>query len=87
MFKKMEMSEWVQKVHSAPSEAAAKAFNGRSPGGVASYLGISRQAVHDAIKRDRMNAWRLTRDGKLTAILIPDHEVEYYRCTYLRKSA
>jgi len=87
MFKEMEMYEWLREVHKAPSEAAAKAFNGKSPGGVASDLGISRQAVHDAIKRDRMSAWRLTRDGKLVAILIPDHEVDYYRNTYLRKSA
>lgn len=86
MFKEMELEDWVHKMQSTPSGKATR-YLGMSPGGVAAVLSISRQAVHDAINRDRMDAWRLTRDGKLIAILIPDSDVDNYRRNHLRKSA
>lgn len=86
MFKEMDIEDWVHKIQSTPSGKTTD-YLGMSPGGVAAVLRISRQAVHDAINRDRMDAWRLTREGKLVAILIPDHDVENYRLHHLRKSA
>lgn len=86
MFKSMEMDDWLHKMQSVP-EGKTCNYLGSSPGGVAALFGISRQAVHDAINRDRMDAWRLTRDGRLVAILIPDAEVENYRRQHLRKRA
>jgi len=61
-------------------------MNGYSPGGVAGRLGITRQAVHNAIKRDKLHAYKLTHNGKMVAIIVPDSEVDHYRRNHLRKT-
>jgi hypothetical protein len=54
--------------------------DGLSPGGVAAKLGISRQAVHDAINRGSMRAIRIDdSQGNLLAIIIPQPEYQNYR--------
>lgn len=61
--------------------AFAKLFqHSSSPGPAAVKLGISRQALHIAIQRGRLDAIRLEDDkGGLMAIVIPDDAVERYR--------
>lgn len=81
----MDIMDWVAKVHALPADQR-KGFVGSSPGAVASELGISRQAVHKAIERDRMDAYYLTRKNALTAVLIPEYEVTNYRQNFLRKT-
>jgi len=88
MFKELTMQEWVQKREALSQDEADKLYNGTSPGGVAAALGVSRQAVHDAINRDRIDAWRLVDDhGRLLSILIPNEAVDHYRRHYLKRSA
>lgn len=53
---------------------------GLSPGGVAAYLGISRQGVHNAIKRDLLDVIKVAyADGEKIATLIPMRSVVRYR--------
>jgi len=54
---------------------------GLSPGAVANKLGISRQAVHDAINRGKLKAIRILEphNNNLLAILIPHSEFLRYR--------
>jgi hypothetical protein len=55
--------------------------NGPSPGGVASELGLTRQAVHKAIERGDLDAWRVVDDstGKLRAIIITGKSLERWK--------
>ena len=55
--------------------------NGPSPGGACVELGLTRQAIHKAIKRGDLDAWRIVDDasGRLRAIIIPQASLERYR--------
>lgn len=68
--------------------AFAKLFqHSSSPGPAAVELCISRQALHLAIQRGRLDAIRLEDDsGSLMAIVIPDTALERYKQTYARKA-
>jgi len=51
-----------------------------SPGGVAAYLGLPRQTIHNAIRRDMLDKIRIVRaDGELVAVLIPFASVQRYK--------
>jgi predicted secreted protein len=75
--KRIFLSRWHEllAVSKDPSE-----YNGDSPGGVAAELGISRQAVHKALKRGDLDGWRVVRDdtGELAAIVIHPESVRRY---------
>lgn len=81
----LPIEEWIQRVNSTPADQKS-AFIGMSPGGVAQVLDISRQAVHQAIDRDKMDAYYLMRGDHCVSILVPDGEVENYRRNHLRKA-
>jgi predicted DNA-binding protein YlxM (UPF0122 family) len=50
-----------------------------SPGGVASDASVSRQAIHQAIQRGTLEAFRIEdHRGNLCAILIPDDAIKAY---------
>lgn len=51
---------------------------GPSPGGAAGKLKITRQAVHKAIEKDRLDAYRVTRDGDLLAIYVTEESIDAY---------
>lgn len=56
-----------------------------SPGGVAAYLGLSRQTVHHAMRADLLDAVRVVHaDGELVAVLIPFASIQRYKA--LRES-
>jgi len=56
------------------------AFDAVSPSGAAKRLGISRQAVHKAIRANRLDAYWLTdNDGTHLATLIPVDQLLHYR--------
>jgi len=52
---------------------------GLSPGGVASYLGITRQSVHNAMRRDLLDViYVIDQGGEQVATLIPMRSVLAY---------
>jgi len=51
-----------------------------SPGGVAAYLGLSRQTIHNAIRSGMLDEIRIVRgDGELVAVLVPFSSVQRYK--------
>lgn len=58
-----EHPEWLQSV---------------SPGGAAARLGISRQAIMQAIRENRIEAARLSHETVLTGWMVPDFAVRGY---------
>lgn len=60
--------------------------NGWSPGFVACLLGVSRQAVHDAIQRGGLTAYRITAaDGELVGIVVTEASARAYAARQGRK--
>jgi len=74
----MTVDEWGELVNATPDGKLR--FNGTSPGPAAAELGISRQALHKAIKANRLDAIRLVDiHGNTTAIIIPSTEFQRFR--------
>jgi hypothetical protein len=80
--KRITLQRWHELLTSTPDP---RVYNGDSPGGVAADLGISRQAVHLALKRGDLDGWRVVRNdtGELAAIVISPDSVERFKA--LRK--
>ena len=74
---KLTMEEYHRKLHSLPADQQ-DLVNGWSPGFVAVRLGISRSAVGQAIRRDRLKAYRIMRNGRMVATIIPEASVREY---------
>lgn len=82
---KTTMDEFNRKLWSLPADQQYL-VNGWSPGYVSARLGVTRSAVHGAIRRDKMNAYRiLGDDGKLAAIIIPEASVREYENSETRR--
>lgn len=79
--RKMTMRTWQKAVAATLGKPGWEKINGYSPGGVASVLRISRQAVHQAIRRGQMDALIVNDDetGELRLFMIPEASVEAYR--------
>jgi len=73
----MTMDEWTEACESA-NPAEQKDLIGASPGAVGVALGISRQAVHQAIQRGDLDAIRIEDNGKLRAIMITPSSYQRY---------
>lgn len=80
------IERYSEAIKATPADRLSS-INGASPGGVAAKLGITRQAVHDAIKRGSLHAYKLVREGRVVAIIIPDDDVQHYRRNHLAKRA
>lgn len=77
-FKEMTVEKWAELLWATPD--GRERFNGCSPGPVATELGISRQALHKAIKANRLNAIRIVDSrGRHTATIIPEAEFRAFR--------
>lgn len=74
---------WQKLIQSTPADRVVDLL-GLSPGGVSQELGITRQAVHLAIHRDTLDAYRVTKNGKLVSINVPLSEIDRYRRNHLR---
>jgi len=85
-YTRLTMEQYSELLLSTPEDKRSE-VNGQSPGGVAGRLGITRQAVHDAIKRDTLQGYYITRNGRMVAIIIPDAEVARYRREHLKKAS
>lgn len=78
----MQIDAYRRKLARARTRAERKNLTGPSPGGAAGELGISRQAVHEAIARGRLDAYRVTYDdeGKdLAGIYITQASLDRYK--------
>lgn len=83
---------WTETTMEAYNEALASLPAGRrptmagwSPGYVAARLGITRQAVYAAINRNKLDAFRITRDGKMVAVIIAEASVLRYESSETRQ--
>lgn len=72
-----DIDEFHRKLHSAPP-AERDLFLGLSPGGAAARLGVSRNAIYQAVKRGTLKGFALTQDGKMVARIIPDRSLTEY---------
>lgn len=78
--RKFSIDRWVKAVAASYGKPAHGELNGDSPGSVAAELGISRQAVHQAVQRGALDAI-IVNDarGKLQMFMIPRASVERYK--------
>lgn len=74
----LTLREFTEAVESDPK--IAKRFqDSHSPGPVAARLGITRQSLHELLRRGRIEACRLVhKDGSLAAVVIFDDSVRRY---------
>lgn len=84
--RKMKMSAWQKANAAAFGKPAWGKLNGDSPGGLAGQLGISRQAVHQAVRRGLLDAVIVVDDNteELRLFMIPQSSAEAYKA---RRSA
>lgn len=84
--RKMNSRLW-QKL-TTESEAHRAKLLGWSPGGAAAQLGISRQAVHKAIRRGDLDAVIVNNDeGRLSMFMIPDDSLRAFQAKRDQKLA
>ena len=78
--RKFSIDRWIKAVASAHGKPAAAELNGLSPGGVASQLEISRQAVHQAVHRGDLDAIIVNDgNGKLRMFMITASSIERFK--------
>ena len=83
--RKIDSRRW-QKLVSESDRHRAELL-GWSPGGAAAELGISRQAVHYAIKRGDLDAVIVNgEDGKLRCFMIPDASLKAFAAIRARRA-
>lgn len=87
MIKKLTVRQW-QKATSE-SEARLAELSGTSPGGAAAELGITRQAVHKAIRRGDLDCVIVNDDrtGKLVMFMIPDASLKSFKARRRQRMA
>ena len=79
--RKMKMLAWQKATAAALGKPSWQALNGRSPGGVADELGVSRQAIHNAVHRGQLDAVLVVDDRteELRLFMIPEPSLEAYK--------
>jgi len=84
--RKVNSRRWQQLM--SESEALRAKLLGWSPGGTASQLGISRQAIHKAIHRGDLDAVIVNNDdGRLSMFMIPDSSLQAFKAKREQKLA
>lgn len=76
--RKMQLEAWLDAIE-AKDPALQDLSLGPSPGGAAAELGISRQAVHYAIKRGHLEALAVYRGRKLSHYTISQSSIRRYK--------
>lgn len=76
--KRMQLKQW-QRLNEAGDPIVQDLSSGRSPGGAAAELGITRQAVHKAIKRGSLDALAVYDGTKLRFYTISHASLQRYR--------
>jgi hypothetical protein len=77
----MKMRAWQKATAAALDKPLWGKLNGDSPGSVAAELGISRQAVHQAVHRGSLDAVIVVDDNseELRLFMIPAESVEAFK--------
>jgi len=85
----MKMRAWQKATAAAIDKPSWGKLNGASPGGLAAELGISRQAVHQAVQRGLLDALIVVDDNseELRLFMIPEHSVEAYKARRAARKA
>jgi hypothetical protein len=87
MIRKMQLSTWSKLTESALGKPAWKQLNGPSPGGVGAILGISRQAVHKAVKRGDLDAVVVYEGTRLRMFMVTEDSIESFKAKRERRLA
>lgn len=77
----IKLSRWA-KLNEASDPENPRAVNGPSPGGVAAELGISRQAVHKAIRSGLLDAVKVVLDDdpeRMVMFIVTPYSVRNYK--------
>lgn len=74
--RKMNFADWERLVHISEGQRAK--LLGWSPGGAAAEIGISRQAIHEAIRRGTLDAVAVYEGKRLRMFMIPDESLRHY---------
>lgn len=75
--RKIAFNRWEKLVSESDRQRAE--LLGWSPGGAAAEVGISRQAIHQAIREGRLDAVIVTHeDGRLRMFMIPDASLKAF---------
>lgn len=79
--RKMKMRAWQKATAAALDKPSWAKLNGASPGTVAAELGISRQAVHQAVHRGYLDAVIVVDDDseELRLFMIPEPSLAAYK--------
>lgn len=86
MIRTMNLKRWEELTDQ--SDRLRAQLLGWSPGGAAAQLGISRQAVHKAIKRGDLDAVIVkNEDGSLSMFMIPDPSLQAFKVRREQKRA
>lgn len=87
--RKMKMRAWQKASAAALDKPLWDKLNGASPGGLAAELGISRQAVHQAVHRGLLDAVIVVDDHseELRLFMIPQYSVEAYKARRAARKA
>ena len=88
--RKMKMRAWQRATAAALDKPSSWAqLNGTSPGTVAAELGISRQAVHQAVHRGYLDAVIVVDDDseELRLFMIPQPSLDAYKARRQRRLA
>lgn len=84
-YRDMTAERWAKLLSATPDGNLT--VNGSSPGPVATSLGISRQALHKAIRANRLDAIRIVDGrGKTQAVLIPGAEIQRFKKARAQKN-
>jgi len=75
----MQLATWQKMLEKAGAPRAD--LEGLSPGAAAAELGITRQAVHNAIARGRLEAIEIRVRDQLVMFLITQRSIDEYRRT------
>lgn len=76
--KQIQMKQFLQRLE-AGDPTLLDFSVGPSPGGAAAELGISRQAVHKAIKRGDLDAITIKRGDKITCYYVGRASLDRYK--------
>jgi hypothetical protein len=81
--RKMSLNEWAEAVHAHRAKPSLGRFQGYSPGGAASELGVSRPRIHQLLKHNRLDLLLLYQDDdpnqKPCVWLVTDASIKRYR--------
>jgi len=71
---KLTLTQWDELVEKG--DPLVEKIKGPSPGGAASELGVTRQRIHDLIRRGKLDATAVYKGRKLLFYMVSDQSIE-----------